>query len=318
MSRYLLLLVAIFVIHATTLAGQEDKQKASIMVLPSDNLMKRLGYLEYKTIQGVDYPVRDYQKALIEDGDLKFVISGIKESFAERGYLLEDLEQSLKSFQNEQSLDNLENFDFDSRAHALKTARPDIILDLTYDHRSDGMTNKFIFNIEAVDAYTLKGISSASHPGIETINNNIPELMVEQLELNIHNLQDLINLHFSDLKENGREIALRIISEDGAVSDFRKNRICTTDDEKLLPVSRWISEWLKANTASGYGKRVLNSAKELKYNHIRIALTDDDGYPISASDWSYSLIEALEDNCQSLLVIDYSSGLGEAFLVITP
>ena len=311
MKKYLIYLICF--LFVTTLVGQEDRQKASIMVIPSDNLLKRLGCLTYQEIQGVEYPVRNYQKAFIDHSDLKFVISGIKESFAERGYPLEDLEQTLKSIQNEQSMDNLENFDFDSRALALKSARPDIVMDLTYELRNNGMTNQLIFNIEAVDAYTMKGISSASHPGIETTSRNVPKQMKEQLELNLHNLQDLINKHFGDIKQNGREISLRIVSENGAVEDFRRTRLCGN-----LPLANWLPKWLKENSKNNYGKRVLNSAKELKFSHIRIPLKDDNGYPMSASDWAMSLMDSFLENCsEELIMIDYSYGLGEAFLVIT-
>ncbi len=296
----------------TGLSAQDSQQRASIMVIPSDNLLKELGCLKMIEKQGLDYPLRDYQKAFIDHADLKFVISGIKETFAEKGYPLEDLEQTLKSIQNEQSLDNLENFDYDGRALALKSARPDIVLDLTYELRDNGMTNQLIFNIEAVDAYTLKGIASASHPGIETTSNNMPKLIQEQVEQNMHNLQDLINKHFQDVAANGREISLRIVSEDDAVDDFRRDRSCGK-----LPMANWLPKWLKENTVGGYGKRVLNSAKELKFNHIRIPLKDENDYPISASEWSMLLSDAILEQCPNLIAIDYSSGLGEAFLVIT-
>lgn len=311
MNKLISLLILYFFV--SNLVGQVGGQKASIMVIPSDNLMKRLGCLQYKEIQGLDYPIRNFQKAFIDHADLKFVISGIKEAFAERGYPLEDLEQTLKSIQNEQSLDNVESFDFDPRTLALKSARPDIILDLTYEMRNNGMTKQLVFNIEVIDAYTLKGISSSTSPGIETTSNNVPALMKEQLELNINNLQDLINLHFQDIAKNGREISLRIVSENQAISDFRRDRLCGN-----LPLASWIPQWLKENSINGYGKRTLNSAKEIKFNHIRIPLKDKGGYAMSASEWSAHLMDAFFEECsEDHFIVDYSSGLGEAFLIIT-
>lgn len=293
-----------------------SEQKASLMVIPSDNLLKRLDCLEYKEFQGVQYPLRDYQKAFVENSDLKFILSGIKESFAERGYPLEDLEQTLKGIDFQNSSDNLENFNFDPRLQVLKSARPDIVLELTYEFRGveneDDMTKRLIFNLEAIDSYTKKSIAAAAHPGLETLSNNLPQLMQEQVEQNMHRFQDQINLYFQDILENGREISLRIVSENNAISDFRRDRLCEN-----IPMTSWIPKWLKTNTVNGYGKRTINSASELQYNSIRIPLNDSNGFPISASEWSLHLIDDIMKQCPDIFPIDYSSGLGEAFLVLS-
>lgn len=293
---------------ALPLFGQEAQQP-SIMVMPSDNLLKRLGYLSMKEIQGRQTPIRDYQSALINEADLKFIISGIKESFAARGFPLEDLETTLKNIQTEAAYDIMEDYDFDPKAMILKAARPDIVLDLTYELRNNGMTNQFIFNIEANDAYSHKGISSASDPGIETTSTNVPKLMKEQLEKNMNNLQQLLMQHFQDLREKGREVTLRLKIEKGAISSFKRER-CGTGK----PYNRWIKDWLNKNTKNGYGKRVINTDKELYYTQIRIPLYDDSGYPISASDWAEKLLDDLEVDC-NIIALDNSNGLGEAIIV---
>jgi hypothetical protein len=302
--------IAFFVVFVVQVQAQEAQQP-SIMVIPSDNLLLRLGCLTEENQQGKKVYIRDYQKAFVEDDRLKFIISAIDERFAARGFPLEHLEQTLKQLQNETAADATENFDTDAKTRILKVARPDIILDLTYNFTEMGMTNKLTFIMEALDAYTLKSVASAQHAGVQTTSRDVEKLMAEQVENNINNLQDLMGQHFDDLRKNGREITLRIVIENQAVDDFRRDRCGDS-----LPYAMWVQKWVRANAVNGVQKRSMATAKELRFSSIRIPLFDEEGYPVSASDWSFKLTEALVEDC-NIIAIDYTQGLGDAFVVIT-
>ena len=288
----------------------QGPEQPSIMVIPSDNLMYKLKCIDTISYQGRRIINRDFGKAFLIHSELKFLISAIKETFASRGYPLEDLEQTLKGIQNDASYEIVENYETDNKSMILKTARPDIILDLNYDKDNKGMTSSLALNIEAIDAYTYESIGAATHSGEESAGKTITELFKEQVENNLNNLQEQMNLHFEDLKTNGRKIKLRVRMEEGVDIDFRKD-ICSA----RLSYSRWIAKWLKKNTENGYGKRQMNTATELLYTQIRIPMYDDEGYPIAASDWSELLLDDLMDAC-SISAFNNSNGLGEALLVI--
>lgn len=296
-------------------AGQnlfsQGAQQPTIMVFPSDNLLKRLNCLEEFTQKGATSYQRNYQKAFVDEIDLKFVITGIQERFADKGFPLQDLEYTLKQLQTQRAQDQVENFDLDMKAQLLNTARPDIFLDLDYEFRKFGMYNKLIFTINAIDAYTTKSIGSAQSDGLETSSNDIVKVMDEQIEKNMNNLQSSMMVHFEDLKTNGREIMLRVKVENEAVSDMRRDRC----GEKL-PLAMWIQNYIKSNSVNGMHKREIVSAKELKFSQIRIPLYDENGYPQGSSDWSYNLAEKLNLEC-GILAIDFTTSLGEAFIVLS-
>lgn len=289
----------------------QTTQQPTIMVFPSDNLLKRLNCLEEFTQKGATSYNRRYQKAFVDEIDLKFVITGIQERFADRGFPLQDLEYTIKQLQTQRTQDQVENFDVDMKAQLLNTARPDIFLDLDYEFRKFGMYNKLIFIVNAIDAYTYKSIGSAQSDGVETSSNDLVKVIEEQIEMNMNNLQSLMMEHFQDLKTNGREITLRVKVENEAVNDMRRDKC----GEKL-PIAMWTQNYVKKNSVNGMHRRDLVSAKEMKFNQIRIPLFDENGYPQAASDWAYKLAEELNLEC-GILAIDFTTSLGEAFIVLS-
>ena len=307
---YRLLLFFICLIVSIQSSYSQDAQQPTIMVFPSDNLLKRLDCLKEYDNQGAKVYLRDYQKAFVEDINLKFIISSIQERFSDLGFPLQDMEYNLKQLQTERAIDNSENFDADAKTILLKTARPDIFLDLDYEFRDMGMYNQLIFIINAIDAYTYKSVASAQHPGVETSNNSVVNAMAEQVEMNINNLQSLMQKHFDDLKKNGREITLRVAIENDAISDFRRERC------GKYPYHMMIQQWIKANTVNGAHRRDMVSAKELKFTQIRIPLYDENGFPQGASDWAFKLSEKITEEC-GLIGIDFTQSLGDAFIVIS-
>ncbi len=104
-----------------------EQQKPTIMVIPSDALLNRLECLTQIDNQGSPSYIRDYQKAFIEESDLKFAIAEIQSQFVKAGFPLEDLEQTLKSIQDNNAVDNVDGKQKDAKTLLLNTARPDII-----------------------------------------------------------------------------------------------------------------------------------------------------------------------------------------------
>ena len=309
MMRFFLLTIMSFVVAAVS---AQDVQQPSIMVIPSDNLLLRLDCLTEVDNEGLTVYNRDYQRAFVQDASLKFVISAINERFAEVGFPLTSLEQTLKGIQTERAMDNVEGLDFDIKSMVLQTARPDIIIDLNYTYVDKGMTGLVTFNIEAVDAYSFLSIASAVNDGngVETLNkSNLEGILAEQVENELENFQSLIGIHFEDLRANGRLISLRVKSELGVISDFRRDK-CGSK-----PIGRWIKDWLKRNTANGAPQSKKATKTELKYL-VRIPLYGEDGYAYSASDFVYTLIDALDSEC-GMFAIDNTQGLGDAFLLFT-
>jgi hypothetical protein len=313
MSRIILILSAIvplLITVPTALAQGVDATQPSIMVLPADGLLNRLGFLKRINVKGVDRTFQDYEGAFIESPELRLAISQIQERFAAVGFPLKDLEFSLKSINNQAAFDQSDNIQLDMKATLLKSAQPDIYLDLDYFFAGSGLTKSLSFNLRAIDAYTNQAVATASNSGVSTINNNLVDNLVEQVEMNLQNLQSGMRSHFSNLRLNGRIIALRISNEAGSpIADFRRDRC----GDK--PYTQLILDYVKRNTVNGQHHLMANAAKEIAYDMIRIPLYDKEGYPMGASEWAYQLVTYLENTCK-LAVIDNTTRLGEAHILL--
>lgn len=309
MRKFTTILTLLFLSFLCTCVRAQDATQPTIMILPSDALVKRLGYLQRIEVDGRMRTVQDYEQLLIDESELRLAISQIQERFAERGFPLKDLEFSLKSINTQEAFDVADNIDVDLKGILLRAAQPDIYLDLDYFIAGSGLDRSMTFNIRAVDAYTNRAIAAASESGIPTISGNQAAMLVEQVENNIQNLQSQMSDHFEGLRLNGREIALRIGIELGApIKDFRRER-CNS-----LPYNHLIRDYLKRNTVKGVHHLQGVSAKEIRYDIIRIPLYDDEGYPMGAADWAFRFSEYLNEQCDAFS-IDNSSKLGEAFIL---
>lgn len=309
------LIYPIFTIIALVISGilyAQEATQPSIMVFPSDNLLSQLGCLKPKLVSGDTVFIRDYQRAMIKSVDLKFAISAIQEKFADKGFPIEDLEQALKQIPAKTTEEQIEGYATDPRTQILNVARPDIFLELTYNAVRSGMSCKVSYIIRAVDAYTLKAISTAQHPGMESIDCSVINALSDQSEMNINNLQSLMQNHFADIRSKGREIILRVKMQEGASKDLRIDK-CGS-----LPYSMWFTNWVRNNSINGQHRRTMNTATTLEFSGIRIPLFDKaTNNPISALDWVYKLVEELQKTC-NVTSFDNTQGLGEAVLVITP
>ena len=309
MMRFIFILLVLISALIETDAQDVKATQPTIMIFPSDALVKKLGHLKRVEIDGRKRTFQDYEQLFIDESEFRLAVSQIQERFADKGFPLKDLEFSLKKINTQEAFDEVENIELDLKSILLKSAQPDIYLDLDYFYTGSGLSKKLGFNLRAIDAYTLKAVATASNSGSATLNNNLTENLVEQVENNIENLQSLMQKHFSDLRENGREISLRINVEKGApIRDFRRER-CSKK-----PYTRIFQDYIKRNTKKGAHHLDANSAKEVRYDVIRIPLFDAEGYPMGAAEWAYQFSEYLSDTCD-VTVIDISSKLGEAHLL---
>ncbi len=107
-----------------------EQQKPRLIVIPSDQLLQKFGKLKAENAQGKTVYTRDFAGYLLKDPDSKFIIATIQSAFIEFGFPLNDLEQTLKSINDQQMIDEVDNIQMDAKTMLLTTAKPDIILEL--------------------------------------------------------------------------------------------------------------------------------------------------------------------------------------------
>ena len=97
-----IILSALMLFSAATAFSQA--RKPIIMVIPSDIYCTRAGYVTtYQDESGNTQTAADYSKAFLNDENLRLAISEMSSIMAERGFPLKDLEQTLKSMENQQA-----------------------------------------------------------------------------------------------------------------------------------------------------------------------------------------------------------------------
>ncbi|MEC8968460.1 MAG: DUF6175 family protein [Bacteroidota bacterium] len=286
----------------------------SILVVPSDALLKRLNCLTEINNQGVSAYSRDYSKSFIQDSELRFVIAGIEQEFSNKGFPLENLEQTLKLISNNNAMDEMEGVARDLRSELMNTARPDYIIELDYelkqDPKSRNMNKSLTYIVKCLDVYTNKSVASVTRAnvGVESVSNDVPGLVKEDFPNAINDLSGNISNHFKDLLANGIEVTLRI-------AVMNSSAIALDDDCGDEEISEKVISWLKSNTVNSTYKMAKNTETEMFFTNVRIYSQDESGNSYTAYDFAKDLKKGLKKGC-GLKVGNKTQSLGDAFLQI--
>lgn len=295
-----------------------EQARPSIMVIPGDQTLSNFKCLQTQNANGRSYIIRDYNKYLLEDDRAKRIISTIQNEFNEKGFPLNDFEQTLKQIDTQETLDMADGFEKDAKTMLLTTAQPDIILDLTYTTSRDKISmighnynhtgeKNISYTLSALDAYTNKVVATMTASNIkgesttETIQNDIKEQMPK--------FQQDITDYFSDILTRGRDITVRVVMEDGCVLSLSNESI------EGDTYADWIIDYIKGHTVKGAYKLQRNTDNELYFVNCRIKLLNEDGTQYGVYDWTRDLQKNLRKNL-GLKCKNKAQGLGEVIISI--
>jgi hypothetical protein len=295
-------------------ANALSQSMPTIMVLPSDAMLLRMGFLKEVENQGTVAYERNYQQAFIKNPDLKFAVAAIQEEFAKAGFPMEDLEQQLKQIANNNAMDEMDDIARDMRAELLNTARPDYVVELDYELKSDpssrNLNKSVTYSAKCLDVYTNKAVASVSkaNVGKESKENDIPSLIKQDFPSSIGDMKTQITSHFAGLLANGIEITLRVATK-------KEGDVKIDDDCGDTEIGEKINEWLKDNTVNQSFKMVKNTSTEMYFTNVRIFAKTEDGKKYTAYDFAKNLSKAMKKGC-SLNVKNKTQSLGDAMVVI--
>lgn len=299
---------------AESSANAITQSMPTLMVFPSDAMLDRMGFLKEVDNQGTTSYQRDYQQAFIKNPDIKFAIAAIQEEFAKIGFAMEDMEQQLKQISNNNAMDEVTDVARDSRTELLNTVRPDYIIELDYDLKTDAKSrnlNKALtYTVKALDVYTNKAVASISkvNVGADKPENDVPSLIKADLPSSMAELKKQITGHYANLLANGIEITLRVAVS--KTSDVKIDDDC--GDQEL---NERINNWLKDNTVKQAFKMSKNTSTEMYFTNVRIAAKNADGKKYTAYDFAGELNKALKKGC-SLKSKNKTQSLGDALIFI--
>lgn len=286
----------------------------SIMVVPSDALLKRMGCLKEEKKQGVTRYFRDYSSSFVKDSKLKFIVSDIEGEFSKSGFNLENMEQSLKMITANNAFDDMEGVARDLRAELMNTTRPDYIIELDYELKQDPNSRNpkkiLTYVIKCLDVFTNKTVTSLNRADVggNSKNNDIQFLFQQDFAENFNQLKEGVTTHFKDILANGSEITLRVAVMNS--SSYTLEDDCGNDE-----ITEKIISWMKENTINSTYKMVKNTSTELFFTSVRIFTQDENNNSYTAYDFANDLRKGLKRGC-GLDVKNKTQSLGDALLQI--
>jgi len=290
-------------------------KKPTIMVVPSDNWCIMNGYFMEFDNQGTKVKIPDYKKALQENTDLLSVISKINGMMADRGFPLKNLESAIKTLESESA----ENAMLTSKSGAAvaespvdklkKTAKADIIMQLTWKVNTTGPKKSITFVLQGLDAYTDKQIAEAGGTGAPSFSAETPVLLEEAVLAHLDKFNSSLQAHFDDMFANGREIIIRVKKFDSWDGDLEK-------DFGGKELGDAIEEWLKNNTVKGRFSTTDATENMMLFEQVRIPLFDEGGKAVDARQFVKGLQKYLSAAPYSIVNKLMTKGLGQAVIVL--
>lgn len=305
-------------------AAFAQARKPVIMVVPSDIWCQRNNCtVSFTDETGATHAVPDYRKAVGMNEELRLVISELSSIMADRGFPLKDLEQSLKSLQQESAELSLLQSKTSSSAIAespsdklKRTARADIILDLDFTIKRQGPQRYISFNMRANDAYSNKVIASVSGDGKPSTSITTNVLLEEA----VLNYMDAFNAslmaHFNEMAATGREIKVHILRWQNAPFDLEEEYDYLNE---TLPLGDIIDFWMDDHCVKGRYSRMGGSESEIRYEQVRIPLFQmlaGKERAIDSRRFISGLSNLLKKEPFNITSKIYERGLGEVWLIL--
>ena len=287
------------------------------MVIPSDAWCIQNGYYTEVANMGTITKVPNYKQALQENMGLKLAIAKLNDLMAERQFPLKSLEQEIKNLEQRKMEDNLTT----SKAgndlaespldEVARTAKCDIILELTWDVKDFGPKHSLSYILEGRDAYTSKSIGAASGTGAPSFTADVDVLLEEAIVANMDNFNNRLLDHFTEMQTIGREISLdiKVFANNAAGIDLETE----FGDDELLDV---INNWLQLNTVQGRFTMPYASENVANFTQVRIPVYDERGRAVDANGFAKGLAKMLKKEPYNIPSKVLVKGLGRAVIIL--
>jgi hypothetical protein len=306
------LILSLFALVAVDSFAQA--KKPIIMVVPSDNWCITNGFFMEFDNQGSKMKIPDYKRAVQENTELTLVMNKLGELMAARGFQLKSLEQTLKSIESEAAENAMTTSKTgagvsESPVDKLKSvAKADIWMQINWKINSFGPKKSVTFDLAGFDAYTDKNVAGASGTGNDLIGAPLPVMLETAVLSHLDNFNGLLQKHFEDMFENGREVTLRIKKFDSFEGDLESEY----EGEELGSI---IEKWVSDNTVKGRFSTTESSENKMFFEQVRIALMDANGKAQDTRGWAKGLQKFLKEKYQITAKLTMK-GLGQAAIVI--
>ena len=313
MKRYFFTLALALV----ALVASAQIKKPELMVIPSDVWCITNGYYTEVENLGTTVKVPNYKQALQENMGLKLAIAKLNDLMAERQFPLQSLEQTVKNLEQRRMEDNLTMSKAGNELaespldEVARTAKCDIILELSWEVKDFGPKHSISYILEARDAYTAKSIGAASGTGAQSFSADVDVLLEEAIVANMDNFVNRLMDHFQEMQTIGREISLdiKVFADNAAGVDLETE----FDGEELVDI---INNWLQVNTVQGRFSMPYASENVANFTQVRIPVYDERGRAIDANGFAKQLAKMLKREPYNIPSKVLVKGLGRAVIIL--
>ena len=309
------IIIALFTMCIATAFGQAKKPK--LMVVPSDAWCKQHNFTKTFDNQGTEEVIPDYQKALSTDKDLNNVISKINILMADRGFPLQDMQQSLKSINNISAEDRL----ITSRTSGAtiaespldrlrRTAKADILLEVDWTISEVGPKKTVTYNLKGLDAYSNKQVAGAQGTGAPSFSAEVPVLLEEAVQDNMDNFTAQLQAHFDDMMANGREVVIDVRVFDNGSGLTLEEEFNGTELSEIL------DDWMAENIVNHRFSKADATENYINYDQVRIPLYKANGMPQDTNDFTRTLAKFLRNAPYNIPCKVINRGLGRCLIIL--
>lgn len=287
-----------------------EQARPTVMVIPSDILLKRYGALSTKKVEGVSINDYDYNKYLLANPDNKAVLSLIAEAFVNNNFPVQDFEQTLKQLNTNNVLDKADGIEKDAKTELLTVAQPDLIIELDYAKNLNMRGNpdpKYNYTLTVIDPYTNAVVATATQSELK--GKNLKKALASPMQKDLKKINGDIVKSFSDVLKRGRNVTVRINVASDSPIDLASRSIAGET------YSDWIVDYMKSHTVKGSYKLQRNTPKELYFVNCRIKLLNDDNTQYGVYDWARDMSKSLFKNL-GVESTNRAQGLGEVVITI--
>jgi hypothetical protein len=247
--------------------------------------MTENNYVTVVMEDGAEQKTFEYAEVFDNDPILVGVINKVGGIFAERGFQLTDMAQSIKSIQAKLERNKISGRNISALDELALKVQPDIYLYLDFHIKDAGFGQKKVdrFSITAIDTYSNKNVAEVSGAGPN--NSGVEsELVAERVLAKINELEnDMIGV-FKGYSESGREITLEFQVAEEAVDGECWDLYGTEINGEMLV--DYIQEWATSKSVKAANVSPSSSGEGLTIE-MNIPLKTADGKSLKA--FSYAL-----------------------------
>lgn len=286
----------------------------TLMLLPDKTWCVQNNFVERVQKQGKTRYIEQFEKAFLENTDLKNVKTTINKLFKKMDFPLVDPEESLSGIDEEEDEEEFMESE-EGGAEIQKTpydmlmnkCKPDITLRVGWEVNSIGFKKSITYRLEAIDSYSKKSVAAVNGTSVPEAAR-IEVLLERAITDKMPEFAQQLRSYFDDIQTNGREISLRVRVWNNA--GFSLTKELSNGKELGEEIYQWVSD----NTINHQFTEGNTTPTSARYTQVRIPLRDSVGNPLQAKQF----VKELQNHLRSFGIksANRTAALGSGVIVI--